>query len=187
MPTSEKIYLPNVRLSFARLFVARAFSDGQDPRFEAAFLLDPTDKAHAKVIKTIEAAAADIIQEKWGKKPPKKLPKCFGLTEDLELEYEGYEDMYIVRANKSDGRPLVVDRDGRTPLVAEDGRPYSGCYVNANVTLWTQDNTFGTRINGNLRSVQFLCDGEAFSGSGPVDADDEFEEMEDADEDNFLD
>ena len=190
--TSEKIYLPNVRLSFARLFDARAFKEGQKPRYEATFLLDPSNKKHAKKIKEIKKETKRIIAEMWGEKIPKKLPKCVGFAKDLEMDYEGYEGMFVVKVNKSDGRPLVVDRD-KSPLRAEDGRPYSGCYVNANITLWTQassndpSNPDGPRVNGNLRSVQFLRDGEAFSGSGPVDADDEFEEMEDADEENFLD
>ena len=32
-------------------------------------------------------------------------------------------------------RPLVVDVD-KSPLTAQDGKPYSGCYVNASLELW---------------------------------------------------
>ena len=66
--TSEKIYLPNVRLSFARLFEAKAFQEGQAPRYEAAFLLDPSDKKHTRKIKEIQRQSDAIIAERWGKK-----------------------------------------------------------------------------------------------------------------------
>jgi hypothetical protein len=73
----------------------------------------------------------------------------------------------------------VIDRD-KTPLTSADGRPYAGCFVNASVELWAQDNNFGKRINASLRGVQFFKDGDAFSGGGAA-SDDEFDSVEDAD------
>jgi hypothetical protein len=49
-PTSDIIKLKNVRLSFARLWKPKAFQEGQDPRFEATFLLDPSNAEHAATI-----------------------------------------------------------------------------------------------------------------------------------------
>lgn len=183
MPTSDVIKLPAARLSFPRLFKPKAFREGQDPRFEATFLLDPSDKAHAKVIKQIEDAADSIVEEHFGKKKPKKIELCFG--DGDEKDYDGYEGMfYISTSNKT--RPTVVARD-RTPLVEEDGKPYAGCYVNGSITLWVMDNEFGKRVNANLRAVQFVKDGEAF-GVKPVDADEEFDVLDDdGDSDDFLD
>lgn len=183
MATSEKIPLVNVRLSFPKLFKAKAFQEGQDPRFEAAFLLDPSDKAHAKTIKLIEETAKTLLTEHFGKTIPKGIKYCFGLSEDAGKEYDGYEGMFFI-TSATKQRPVVVGRD-RAPLAEEDGKIYAGCYVNANITLWVQDNQFGKRVNANLRSVQFVKDGEAF-GVEPVVADDEFEALEDG-EDDFLD
>ncbi|MDC5277565.1 DUF2815 family protein, partial [Acinetobacter baumannii] len=72
-------------------------------------------------------------------------------------------------------------RNGKTPLVQADGRPYAGCYVNAAIELWCQDNNYGKRINASLRGVQFLKDGEAFAGGG-VASEDDFEDLSAADE-----
>ena len=83
--------------------------------------------------------------------------------------------MFISARSKS--RPTVVDRD-KTPLTEQDGRPYGGCFVNAIVELWAQDNQFGKRINATLAGVQFLKDGDAFGGSRPADPD-EFEAVDD--------
>jgi hypothetical protein len=74
----------------------------------------------------------------------------------------------------------VVDLQGN-PLVTTDGKPYAGCYVNANIDVWWQDNKYGKRVNASLRSVQFVKDGESF-GAGPLDAAKEFEDVT-ADED----
>ena len=181
MPTSEKIKLTNVRLSFQRLFVPKSFKEGQPARFEASFLLDPSDKAHAALIKEIKTRAKEVIKEQWGEKP-KSLKVCFGSGD--EKDYDGYEGQFYITSNNRT-RPTVVDRNLQ-PLVEADGKPYSGCYVNGTITLWAQDNQFGKRINANLRAVQFVRDGEAF-GVQPVEAEEEFDAREDDGEDNWLD
>ena len=54
-------------------------------------------------------------------------------------------------------------------LTEADGLVYSGCYVNARVELWVQDNANGKRINAKLLGIQFVRDGDAFgAGSAPA-------------------
>lgn len=194
--TSEVIRLPKSRLSFPRIWKAKAFREGQKPRFESSFLIDPSSKAGAAKIKEIFAAAEGVIRAKFNGKIPKKLKFGFGYSDgrpfkiggvefnpgtDGVKDYDGYEDMfYVSSANKT--RPVVVARDGRTPLTEEDGKPYGGCYVNGTITLWAQDNEYGQRVNANLRGMQFHSNGEAF-GVKPVDAEEEFDEIEDLDDD----
>ena len=67
-------------------------------------------------------------------------------------------------------RPTLVDRD-RAPLIEDDGKPYAGCYVNAIVKPWAQDNQYGKRINFSLEGIQFVRDGEAFGGGGATTED----------------
>jgi hypothetical protein len=73
---------------------------------------------------------------------------------------------------RSDKRPGVVNRD-MTPLTKDDNKPYAGCYVNATVRIWGQDNQYGKRINAALRAVQFVKDGKPF-GEGNIDVNKEF-------------
>ena len=70
----------------------------------------------------------------------------------------------------------VEEKEDRSPLTEADGVIYAGCYVNASIEFWAQDNNFGKRINAQLRGVQFNGDGDAFSAGRPADAD-EFEEV----------
>ena len=84
-------------------------------------------------------------------------------------EYAGL--FFISASNKR--RFTIVDAD-RSPLQASDNRPYSGCYVNAIIDIWAQDNQWGRRINATLTGVQFVRDGEAFGGGAAPAAAEEF-------------
>ena len=88
---------------------------------------------------------------------------------NLKSNYDGFTgNMYV--SSRGQMKPTVINSDC-TPLTAADGKPYSGCYVNAQVALWAQDNGYGKRINAQLRGVQFLRDGEAFGGGAVASAD----------------
>ena len=171
--TSEKIKLENVRIAFAHVHSPTAFQEGQDKQFQLTALLDPSIAAHAGLIAQVKESALSVYKEAWQGKKVKLIGQCFGDADEESVEYDGFEGMFYVRV-KSKTRPVIVDRD-RTPLVEEDGKPYSGCYAHVSCTLWTQDNQFGKRINGNLRGVQFVRDGDAFSGAPNISAEDEFE------------
>jgi hypothetical protein len=164
---SDVIFLSNVRLSFPALWQARTGPDANSkPSFQAAFILDKKD--NAKDIETVRATIAAIGKESFkGKLPPKV---C--LREGTEKgDVDGYGEGVMFINARSDKRPHVVDRD-LSPLSEEDGKVYAGCYVNATVRLWAQDNQFGKRVNASLLGVQHVKDGERLSGGGVAAADD---------------
>jgi hypothetical protein len=196
--TSEKIQVPAARLAFANLDKPDFFTPGKPkddkeiPMHRAQLILDPTSALHVPVIKKIEAEGDRIANVYWEGKPPKKLGHGYGTEEDLNKVYDGFAGMFWVRV-ASKGPLSVVGRrregpiDVRTgkptfiPLTPKDSEwPYNGCYVNATITLWTQDSHGRTGINGNLLAVQFVKKGEAFGGQR-TSADDEFEALEDED------
>ena len=170
-----KIKLQNVRLSFPSLFRKAQFN-GDETKYEATFMLDKEE--HADKIEEIKKAIQAGMKEhfKGAKIPSDKICLKDG-DESGRDEYEG--KMTIKCANNK--RPKVIDRD-RSPLTEDDGKPYSGCYVNAVIDLWYQNNSYGKRVNANLLGVQFYKDGEPFE-SGSVADDDDFEEFEVDDED----
>lgn len=184
-----KIRLDNVRIAFPDLFVAKAIGDGE-PAYGARFIIPPSNK---RMVAAIDAAIAQAAadQPKWKGKHEQILAKiikdgncCFIKEEYSDKNgetYAGFEDSYSV-GSRSPTRPLIIDRD-KSPLVASDGRPYGGCYVNAQLEIWAQDNSFGRRINAQLKGVQFFADGDAFSGGTPASADD-FEDLADGVDDD---
>lgn len=172
-----KLTLKSVRLAFPALFEAKTVNGEGDPAFSAAFII----AANHPQLNEIRQAMETMGKEKWGAKWPqvKKEIEAKDRTAlhdgDTKADYEGYAgNCFISARNKT--RITVVDRD-RTPLVQADGRPYAGCYVNASIELWCQDNNYGKRINASLRGVQFVKDGEPFAGGG-VATEDEFDDLD---------
>lgn len=177
-----KIILKNARLAFPQLFTAKAVDDKGEPRFSASFIIE---KNHPQ-IKDLVAAMQKVAKDKWGAKGEamytqlKAADKLALHNGDSKANYTGFEgNLFVSSANKV--RPAVRAADGRTNLTAADGKPYAGCYVNAVIELWAQDNSFGKRINASLMGVQFVRDGEPFSGGG-VAADGDFEAVEGAED-----
>lgn len=172
------IVLKNVRLSFPQIWTPKSFAPGQDPRFNANFLIDKETQADqiAKLKDAVNALAA----EKWKGKKPGGLKLCLGDGE--EKDYDGYENAVYVSASTK-VRPVIVDQK-KNPLAEEDGKPYAGCYVNVALSLWCQDNQWGKRVNATLDAIQFVKDGEPFGGK-KVTAD-VFGEIEEEDDDDFL-
>ncbi len=166
-----KMKINNVRLSFPSLFHKARFN-GEETKYEANFLI-PKDSEQAK---TIKDAIDNLLKVdlKGAKLGPDKL--C--IKDGDDLKYDGHAGHWSLKASNAK-RFLVIDKD-KTPLTEEDGRIYAGCYVNAIVELWAQNNAYGKRINATLMGVQFAKDGDAFGGGNRVTLDD-FEEVDDDD------
>lgn len=195
--TSEKIKV-HARAAFVRLDKPKAFEEGQDPRWECTFLLDPADAKGRECIANVIKIAAQTAKRAYGLVPLelKKLGHTFGVgpapdakekDDGIEVafypgdrkEYDGFAGQFVIPAHNK-VKPAIANRKGESVLPGEEQFPYSGCYVVGSITLWCQDNRYGKRIGVNLRGVQFARDGKAF-GLGSIDPEDEFEAMEDAD------
>jgi len=170
-----KIKIPSARLSFPSLFNMASFGGESTGKFEATFILDK--KEHAKQIEEIEAAIAKLQKELKVKLASDKL--C--LKDGDEMERPEYQGKMTIKASTKK-RPLVINRD-KTPLTEDDNVVYAGCYVNAIITLWAQNNSYGKRVNAQLDGVQFVRDGEPF-GDGGISVD-QFDGFDDGDDDTF--
>ena len=165
--------IKNARLSFPHIWTADRFSPDQDAKFSAMLIIEKGSEAHDLVTKELR----NLRDEKWPKGAPSGLIIC--LRDGAEKEHlGGFSDDVVFFNATSKARPNIFDRD-RTPLAEEDGRPYAGCYVNASVDFWVQDNQFGKRINATLRGLQFAAHGEAFGG-GRVAVADDFDDLEES-------
>lgn len=157
---AEFIMLRDVRCSFPHLFT-RPIINGDESKCGAQLMLEPDrhKAALAELSAEMKAIASDTLK---GRMPPSdKL--CLRKGEDRgRAEYDGY---IVLSANTRD-KPIVIAGDGRSVIQEEkDSQIYAGCYVNAKVRLWGQDNKHGKRINGELISIQFARDGEPLDAS----------------------
>jgi hypothetical protein len=188
-----EVKLKNVRLSFAHLFepqegkVDDVTGVKGEPKFNCSFLFSKTDADGKANLANVKRAADEVKADKWGKNPPKLKPEKICLRDGDQEDYDGYEDSYYVSSSNAK-QPVLIDRKKDSKgkwirLVNAEGKPipgaagllYSGCYVNAVVRLWAQDNKHGKRINASLEAVQFLKHGDAF-GAKQVDAEDAFDD-----------
>jgi len=157
---AEKINLPAVRLSFPSLFKTATFGGEDTGKFEATFILDKRD--HAAVIEKIKAAIGRMIKEEMKGKAPAADKIC--LKDGDQSDRAESAGTYTIKASTKK-RPLVINRD-KSPITIEDNIIYAGCYVNAIISIWAQDNQWGKRINASLDGVQFVRDGEPFGDGG---------------------
>lgn len=167
-----KVFIKNVRLSFPDLFIPRPFKPGDEPKYKATLLLAKDDPQIAAIETAIKEAAK---ASKWGAKADSVLksirgnPNKFCFQDGDTKDYDGYAGMMALTAN-SKSRPLVIDGQ-KNPLTQADGKPYAGYYVNASVEFFGYDNS-GSGISASLKGVQFVRDGDSFSGSTPASPDD---------------
>jgi hypothetical protein len=167
-----KITLKDVRLTFPQLFEPKQVNGQGDPKFSAAFLFAKNHPQKAE----IERGIVEAAKAKWGEKAQEVLKTLKASDKlcvhdgDAKSDYDGYAgNLFINASNKV--KPMIVGPD-RVELRAMDGKPYSGCYVNAILELWAQDNQFGKRVNAALLGVQFVRDGERLAGGGVAAAED---------------
>lgn len=176
----------NARLAFPNIFEPKASESGS-LQFSAAFIVAPDHPGLIEMEKVIDEVGKDKWGAKWPtiKKELKAGDKLLTHDGDSKASLAGYEGNIFFNAYNS-VRPTVLDRD-KTPLVAADGKPYSGCYVNVIIDVWAQENQYGKRVNAQLQGLQFVKDGEAFAGGGVAADAADFDEIEDgADADDLV-
>lgn len=175
--SAQTVRLIDVRLSYFYGFepYTNTDKDGKVSKSFCGHFLMPPDHPGIALIKAAQRRAALGM---WPDKAEEMLVALAG-QDRLCLHngniskpgQDGYKDMFYV-SGSSKKRFTIVDGD-RTPLTAESGRPYSGCYANAIVEVWAQNNSWGKRINAQISGVQFYKHGESFGG-GRVAAPEEF-------------
>jgi hypothetical protein len=184
---AETIYLTNVRMSFPKLVEAAAMKDypAAGKKWGADLILDPNDPNFTKFMSEVGKMAA----EKWGANADTVLQmvqsdkrnRCFGNgAEKVNKKFEpyvGYPGMVYISASANEDRPpqivrpsdgVAIDNLNTLERTAAARKLYGGCYVNAAVRPWAQDNQFGRAIRCELIAIQFLRDGDSF-GEGSAD------------------
>ena len=168
-----EIALRDVRVSYPHLFEPFSYQGTGKPKYSAKFLIP---KTNTSLVKQIADAMKELAVSSM---KDKKLPPADKLCmRDGDQTGRDEDAGYWVLSASDDARPVVVDQK-RNPLTAEDDVIYPGCFVNAKIRLWAQENQWGKRVNANLLGVQFVKEGERL-GSGRVrqSADEMFDSVE---------
>ncbi len=161
-----EITLKDVRLSYEHLWKPYASegdtATGKAPKFSATLLLDK--KTHAEQIKAVKALIVKCRADKWGDKARSVNTICIK-DGSLKEGTDGYGEHIEFISASSDRKPQIFEgavSAGETKV--STGKIFSGCYVNAVIRVWAQDNKFGKKVNAEICVVQYKRDGEAFGG-----------------------
>lgn len=161
--------LKAIRCAFPDLFVAVQYQGAGPFNYRMSGLIEPGSENDKIVRAAIERAG----EAKWAKKWPEIKKTIEGQSQKWcyingdQKAYDGFEGKMALTMSrpKESGPVLVLSKNPKVPLTAEDGVIYGGCYVNVKAQLWAQDNDFGKGIRCSLIAVQFFSDGESFGGA----------------------
>lgn len=172
MVNDNQMIIKNARLAFPDLWVAKEFEAGDGKFRYSATLLLPKDSPQ---VAQINAMALKLFKDKFKEKGDVHYNAANGdkqkycLHDGDKKVYDGFAGNWALTAVRraESGPPKVVARDAVTELKQGGGKPYAGSFVNAKVSFWLQEGKFeGFRCT--LETVQYVGDGDAFSGAAPA-------------------
>lgn len=175
--------LEDVRIAFAH-GIWNASKVGDDPTSKAAFSASFILPKNHKQLGALQQAMLVVAEAKWPTKGAETLKALIAGQRiclrdgDSKPDTAGYAGNLFISA-RSQTAPLVID-GARNVLTQAGGKPKSGDYVNARLSIWAQQHPkHGKRINAQLTGVQFVREGEALAGGSPASVED-FGEIEQA-------
>lgn len=164
------ITILNARLAFPNIVDTNA----KTGKYGCVLLIEPMNPALAKV----EKAVQEVAVEKFAKdaqlvinrtKQTDKYPIHDGETKS---NYVGYSGMKFINTNSA--TPIVCYTGSRAVMSEKEikEKMYAGAYVNAIIDVYPYSNEYGKGFGVGIRGLQFVKDGDHFSGSAPAAADD---------------
>jgi hypothetical protein len=180
------IYIANARASFPWIVSPQVKKNekGEDvSSYNIDLILPSTDPAFQKFMQVYGALAA----EKWKENAQAAMQRiqmdrktrCYGAGEEKVNTktfqvHPGYDGNVFISA-RSSRQPQIIRADGTVvdpsntmELRAVASKVYGGCYVNAVIKPWLQQNAQGIGVRCDLIAVQFAKDGKSF-GVGSAD------------------
>ena len=174
------------RWSYANVWTPKAMAEGAKPKYSVSLIIPKSDTVTIQKIKTAIKAAYEEGQSKLkgnGKSvPPLAAIKTPLRDGDVERpDDEAYQNAYFVNAN-SPTAPGIVDAD-RQPII-DTSEVYSGVYGRASITFYAFNSNGNKGIACGLNNLQKIADGEPLGGK--TRAEDDFADIDDEDDDDFL-
>jgi len=168
-----KVKLKDVRTSFVNDLWEKGEFQGRPTGYGVTLLIPPN---HPQ-IKEIDDAVAAEKQAVWGGKKVRMIrdDPLHPCDEKEDFDMLDGDWLYIRANNKNKPTAFYGDELVET----NDGRIYSGCWVDAIIEIYAQAHkSYGNNINVSLLGVKFRRDDEAFAGGRTASRED-FEDDDD--------
>lgn len=155
-----RVFIPKVRISYAQqLFTAKKVNaTDADAKFGSTFII-PAD---SPALQELAAAVAAETQTAH----PNGAPQNFRAPPWHDGTKDGFPGFVMVRAYAKT-RPYVVD--GNLQPIIDPSVVYSGCVVNASLSVYTYPPKPTPGVTFGLDGVQYVGDGERLDGRPTVD------------------
>jgi hypothetical protein len=171
---SPRVLTPKGRISYPNLAKPKAFNSKTEPMYSTDILFPKaiTKKGHPEFDKfnALKASVDKVIKAKWGAEPPKGLRKPF--KDGDEKSQPEYQD-HIYMTVKSNRPPTLLDASKQN---IPGSSFYGGCFARCSLNPYAYNTAGNTGVSMGLAGVQFIADGDRFSGGGDAtnDFDDEY-------------
>lgn len=165
-----RVVTGKVRFSFVNVFEAKAFGEGQVPKYSVMLLIPKSDVGTIDRIKKAQGAAVDKgLASKFGGKRP-AVVKTTLKDADVDTDQDGmifaekwdYAKGHYILNVSSKIQPQIVDAD-LNPII-NPVEFYSGCYGRASINFFAYNNNGNKGISAGLNNLQKLEDGEPLGG-----------------------
>lgn len=163
---NTRVVTGKVRFSFVNVFEAKAFGEGQEPKYSVMLLIPKSDIGTVNRIKAaIDAAAQKGLSTKFGGRLPAILKTTFK-DADKDMDQDGMifaekwdytKNHYIINVSTKN-QPQIVD-EHLNPII-NPIEFYSGCYGRASINFFAYNNNGNKGISAGLNNLQKLEDGE---------------------------
>lgn len=176
---------PKTRWSYANVWTPKSIN-GSVPKYSVSLIIPKSD---TKTVKKIKEAIKEAYEEGLSKlkgngksAPALSILKTPLRDGDLERPDDPtYKDAYFVNANATMA-PGIVDKDRQQ--IIDQSEVYSGVYGRASVTFYAFNSNGNKGIACGLNNLQKCADGEPLGGRKR--AEDDFADLDDEDDDDFL-
>ncbi|HRR77720.1 MAG TPA: DUF2815 family protein [Ruminococcus sp.] len=176
----------NTRWSFVHVWEPQSIN-GSAPKYSISLIIPKSD---TKTIEKIKAATQTAYDEGLSKlkgngKSVPSLDKLKTPLRDGDIDRPddpAYADSYFINAT-SNTAPGIIDAD-RQPIL-DHNEVYSGCYGRASINLYAFNSNGNRGIAAGLNHLMKARDGEPLGGR--TTAENDFSDLDDEDDDDFLD
>jgi hypothetical protein len=167
---STRVVTGKVRFSFVSVFEARAFGEGQVPKYSVMLLIPKSDKGTIdRIKKAIDAAAQKGLMTKFNGKMP-TVVKSTLKDADVDTDQDGevfatkwpYAAGHYIINVSTKNQPQIVDANLNPIINPVDF--YSGCYGRASINFFAYNNNGNKGVSAGLNNLQKLEDGEPLGG-----------------------
>ncbi|WP_058301717.1 DUF2815 family protein [Gorillibacterium timonense] len=191
---STKLITGKVRLSYANVWEPKADDNGV-LWHSVSVLIPKSDKETLRKYKAVVDALKKQAEAKYGGKLPAKFHLPLRDGDEEKPDDEAYAGHYFFNAKRKNrpgiSKPVGKDGSGKTKFqdITDTTEVYSGCYAKVSINFYLFDTKGNKGIAAGLNNIVKVQDGDFLGGRSSVNDDfasEDFEDVEDISDDDFL-